>query len=140
MTSEPGARAVIHEPTQETTMSAQAKLQNADAAVLELSLFFIRHSLPYWPAQLSPVLEALRALDGFRALDAWSRLPLMGEHGLMQVRVSHEDGYRAADFDAEQRHFERLLQQSLDTIHNLRLYLKSGADRPLVDIIPDVPL
>lgn len=121
-------------------MSAQAKLENADAAVLELTLFFIRHSLPYWPAQLAPTLQALRDLDGVRALDAWSRLPLMGEHGLMQLRVSYEDGYRATDFAAEQRHFERLLQQALDAIHNLRLYLKSGADRPLLEIYPDIPL
>ncbi|MFZ5560718.1 MAG: hypothetical protein ACOY41_04185 [Pseudomonadota bacterium] len=118
-------------------MNVQARLQNADAAVLELSLFFIRHSLPYWPARLAPVLEALRAQDGSRALDAWARLPLMGEHGLMQLRLSHEAGYRAADFDAEQRHFERLLQQALDTINNLRACLKSGISRPLVDIYPD---
>lgn len=121
-------------------MGAQAKLQNAEAAVLELSLFFVRHSLPYWPAQLAPVLLALRDLDATRALDAWGRLPLMGEHGLMQLRVAYEDGYRATDFDAEQRHFERLLQQALDTIHNLRLFLKSGANRPLLEIFPDVPL
>lgn len=121
-------------------MSAQAKLQNAEAAVLELSLFFVRHSLPYWPAQLSPVLQALRDFDGMRAIDAWARLPLMGEHGLMQLRVSYEDGYRASDFEVEQRHFERLLQQCLDSIHNLRLYLKSGVDRPLIVIQPDTPL
>jgi hypothetical protein len=121
-------------------MSAQEKLQNAEAAALELSLFFVRHSLPYWPAQLVPVLEALRALDGTRALDAWARLPLMGEYGLMHLRVNYSDGYRAKDFDAEQRHFERLLQQTLDAIHNLRLYLKSGVNRPLIDIYPDTPL
>lgn len=121
-------------------MSAQARLENAEAALLELSLFFIRHSLPYWPAKLAPVLQALRDLDGARALDTWARLPLMGEHGLMQLRVGYEDGYRATDFEAEQRHFERLLQQALDTIHNLRLYLKSGADRPLLEIYPDTPL
>lgn len=118
-------------------MSTQAKLQNAEAAVLELSLFFIRHSLPYWPAQMVPVLEALRAFEGGRALDAWARLPLMGEHGLMQLRLSYDAGYRAVDMEAEQRHFERLLQQALDAIHNLRLYLKSGVDRPLIDIYPD---
>lgn len=121
-------------------MSAQARLENAEAAVLELSLFFVRHSLPYWPAQMVPVLEALRAQDGGRALDAWARLPLMGEHGLMQLRLSHDAGYRAADMDAEQRHFDRLLQQSLDAIQNLRLYLKSGVSRPLIDIRPDSPL
>ncbi|HEX4869148.1 MAG TPA: hypothetical protein VFV15_00280 [Moraxellaceae bacterium] len=121
-------------------MSTQAKLENTEAAVLELTLFFIRHSLPYWPAQLAPVLEALRAGEAARALDAWSRLPLMGEHGLMQLRLTHDAGYRAADMDAEQRHFERLLQQALDTVNNLRLYLKSGVDRPLLDIHPDRPL
>ncbi|MCC2637678.1 MAG: hypothetical protein K0Q68_1397 [Moraxellaceae bacterium] len=121
-------------------MSAQARLENAEAAVLELSLFFIRHSLPYWPAQLAPVLQALRALDGGKALDTWARLPLMGEHGLLQLRLSYGAGYRAADLDAEQRHFERLLQQALDTIHNLRLYLKSGVSRPLLEILPDRPL
>ncbi|MCD6060508.1 MAG: hypothetical protein K0S16_819 [Moraxellaceae bacterium] len=121
-------------------MSTQARLQNAEAAVLELSLFFIRHSLPYWPAQLVPVMDALRAMDGARALDAWSRLTLMGEHGLMQLRVSHDTGYRAADMDAEQRHFDRLLQQALDAINNLRLYLKSGVNRPLLDIYPDSPI
>ena len=121
-------------------MSTQARLQNAEAAVLELSLFFIRHSLPFWPAQLAPVLDALRAVDGGRALDAWSRLPLMGEHGLMQLRVSHDAGYRAADMNAEQRHFECLLQQALDAINNLRLFLKSGVNRPLIDIYPDSPI
>lgn len=121
-------------------MSAQAKLENAEAAVLELTLFFIRHSLPYWPAQLAPVLQCLRDLDGGQALDAWARLPLMGENGLMQLRVSYLDGYRAADLEAEQRHFERLLQQALDAIHNLRLYLKSGVNRPLLDIYLDSPL
>lgn len=121
-------------------MSAQARLENAEAAVMELSLFFVRHSLPYWPAQLAPALQALRDRDGARALDAWARLPLMGEHGLMQLRVSHVGGYRAADLDAEQRHFERLLQQALDSLHNLRLYLKSGVARPLLEIYPDSPL
>lgn len=121
-------------------MSTQARLENTEAAVLELSLFFVRHSLPYWPAQLVPVLEALRAHDGARALDAWARLPLMGEHGLMELRLSHDAGYRAADMAAEQRHFQRLLQQALDAIHNLRLYLRSGVSRPLLEIYPDTPL
>ena len=121
-------------------MSAQAKLENAEAAVLELTLFFIRHSLPYWPSQLAPTLQALRDLDGVRALDAWARLPLMGEHGLMQLRLTYADGYRADDLDAEQRHFERLQQQALDAIHNLRLYLKSGVNRPLLEIYLDSPL
>jgi hypothetical protein len=121
-------------------MSAQARLQNAEAAILELSLFFIRHSLPYWSAQLSPVLQALRALDGARALDSWARLPLMGEQGLMQLRVSYDLGYRAADFDMEQRHFDRLLHQALESVNNFRLYLRSGVSRPLIDIYLDTPL
>jgi hypothetical protein len=29
---------------------------------------------------------------------------------------------------AEQQHFERLLQQTLDTINNLRFYLRSGVE------------
>ena len=62
------------------------------------------------------------------------------EYGLMQVRVSYDDGYRAADFEAEQQHFERLLQQTLDTINNLRFYLRTGVNKPLLDIYPDVPL
>lgn len=121
-------------------MSAVEKLQNAEAAVLELSLFFVRHSLPFWPAQMAPTLEALRRADGQAALAAWGRLSLMGENGLMQVVVSHDAGFRAADLAAEHRHFERLLQQTLDTLNNLRFYLRSGVNRPLVDIHPDSPL
>lgn len=121
-------------------MSAHEKLQNAEAAVLELSLFFIRHSLPYWPAQMAPVLESLRNHDGSKALQIWSALALMGEHGLMQTQVSHDNGYRAQDFVAEQAHFQRLLEQALTTLNNLRLYLRSGVDRPLLDIYPDTPL
>lgn len=121
-------------------MSAVEKLENAEAAVLELSLFFVRHSLPYWPAQLSPVLIALRECDGARALDAWSRLALMGEGGLMQLQVNYDDGFRAADMDAEQRHFGLLLQQTLDTVNNLRFYLRNGVNKPLVDIYPDVAI
>lgn len=121
-------------------MGTQEKLQNAEAAVLELSLFFVRHSLPFWPAQLAPVLQALRALDAAKALEAWSQVALMGENGLMQTRVSHDAGYRAADMAAEQHHFERLLQQALDSINNLRLYLRSGVNRPLIDIYPDTRL
>ncbi len=121
-------------------MSALEKLENAEAAVLELSLFFVRHSLPYWPAQLASVLMALRERDGARALDAWSRLALMGENGLMQLRVNYDDGFRAPDMDAEQRHFERLLQQTLDTVNNLRFYLRNGVNKPLVSIYPDVAI
>ncbi|MDQ8038744.1 MAG: hypothetical protein REI12_15080 [Pedobacter sp.] len=121
-------------------MSAVEKLENAEAAVLELSLFFVRHSLPYWPAQLSPVLIALRERNGASALDAWSRLALMGENGLMQLRVNYDDGFRAADMDAEQRHFERLLQQTLDAVNNLRFYLRNGVDKPLISIYPDVAI
>ncbi|MFN3587265.1 MAG: hypothetical protein ACK4UT_07160 [Moraxellaceae bacterium] len=121
-------------------MSAQEKIANAEAAVLELSLFFVRHSLPYWPAQMAPALQALREQDGARALDAWSRLALMGEYGLMQVQVSYEGGYRCRDFAAEQAHFQMLLDQALQTLNNLRAYLRTGVNRPLVDIRPDTPL
>ncbi|HET8732056.1 MAG TPA: hypothetical protein VFM34_13225 [Moraxellaceae bacterium] len=121
-------------------ISAVQRHENAEEAVLELSLFFVRHSLPYWPAQLAPVLQALRAFEGIRALDVWGRLPLMGEHGLMQLRLSYDAGYRAADLAAEQQHFERLLQQALDAMNNLRLFVKSGVNRPLLDIYRDSPL
>lgn len=121
-------------------MSAQEKLQNAEAAVLELSMFFVRHSLPYWPAQMAPVMLALRASDGVRALDVWGRMALLGENGLMQTRISYDNGYRVHDMQAEQQHFERLLQQALDTMNNLRFYLRSGVNKPLVDIHPDVAL
>jgi hypothetical protein len=121
-------------------VSAQEKIRNAESAVLELSLFFVRHSLPYWPAQLAPVLQALRAQDGLQALECWGRIILMGENGLMQVQVNFEDGFRAPDMAAEQRHFQRLLQQTLDAVNNLRSYLRSGVNRPLVDIHPDRPL
>ncbi|MDP2228948.1 MAG: hypothetical protein Q8J78_15890 [Moraxellaceae bacterium] len=121
-------------------MSTQAKLQNAEAAVLELSMFFVRHSLPFWSAQMAPVLEALRQGDGRKALDVWGTLALMGEHGLMQVQVSHDHGYRCANPAAEQVHFQRLLDQALLTLNNLRFYLRTGANKPLVDIYPDSPL
>lgn len=121
-------------------ITAVQRHENTEEAVLELSLFFVRHSLPYWPAQLAPVVQALRAFEGGRALDAWGRLPLMGEHGLMQLRLTYDAGYRVADLDAEQRHFERLLQQALDAMNNLRLFLKSGVSRPLLDIYRDSPI
>lgn len=121
-------------------MGAQKKLENAEAAVLELSLFFVRHSLPYWPAQLAPVLLALRAREGAGALAAWSQLALMGEHGLMSLRLSYDDGFRAQDMQAEQLHFERLLQQALDALNNLRFFLRQGVDKPLLTIYPDSPL
>ncbi len=121
-------------------MSAQEKIRNAEEAVLELTLFFVRHSLPLWPARLSPVLQHLRDGNGPAALEAWGTLALMGEYGLMQTRLTYDAGYRAEDMAAEQQHFERLLQQALDTINNLRFYLRSGVNKPLVEIYPDVPL
>lgn len=121
-------------------MSAHEKIRNAESAVLELSMFFVRHSLPHWPAQMAPVLQALRANDGTRALDVWGRMALLGEYGLMQTRISHDGGYRVPDMNAEQQHFERLLQQTLDTMNNLRFYLRSGVNKPLVDIHPDTAL
>lgn len=121
-------------------MSGQEKLENAEAAVMELSMFFVRHSLPYWPSQMATTLQALRQGDAATALDAWSRLALMGEGGLMQIRVNYDDGFRAADMEAEQRHFERLLQQTLDTLNNLRIFLRTGVNKPLVEIYFDSPL
>lgn len=121
-------------------MSLQPKIDNAEAALMELSLFFVRHSLPYWPAQFAPTLQSLRANDALKALEQWASVALMGEYGLMQLVVSHDLGYRAADMQAEQQHFQRLLQQALDTINNLRFYVRSGVNRPLIDIYPDVAL
>lgn len=121
-------------------MSAHEKIRNAESALLELTLFFVRHSMPRWPAQMAPVLQALRANDGMQALDVWGRLALLGENGLMQTRVSHDVGYRVADSHAEQQHFERLLQQALDAMNNLRFYLRSGVNKSLIDIYPDTAL
>jgi len=121
-------------------MPIAEKLQNADAAVLELSCFFIRHGMPHWPSRISPTLESLRAADALKAIDHWGRLGLLGEYGLMETRISHELGYRCADMDAEQEHFNRLLQQALDTMNNLRVYVRSGVDKPLLEIYPDTVL
>jgi hypothetical protein len=30
------------------------------------------------------------------ALEAWATVALMGEYGLMQVRITYDDGYRVA--------------------------------------------
>lgn len=117
-----------------------AYVSNAEQALMELSMFFVRHSLPYWPAQMAASLQALRAGDGNKAVAAWGGLALMGEYGLMQTQVSYEGGYRTRDFDAEQRHFERLLQQALDAMNNLRTFLRTGGQKPLLDIYPDSPL
>jgi hypothetical protein len=121
-------------------VSTVAKIENAEAAVLEMSLFFIRHSLPFWPAQLAPVLQALRNQDAAGAVEYWGRVALMGENGLMQVIVSHEYGFRSHNPEQEQQHFQQLLQQTLDTLNNLRLYLRSGVNRPLVPIYYDSAL
>ncbi|MDO8331521.1 MAG: hypothetical protein Q7T36_13735 [Fluviicoccus sp.] len=118
-------------------MSAADRIANAEAALLELMMFFIRHSLPGWPAKLSTVLELLRERKIHEALDEWARFPLMGEYGLMQVEVTYEYGYRAGDYAAEQAHFQRLLDQYLLTMNNLRQYLRSGVSRPLVEIYLD---
>lgn len=122
------------------SVTTAAVVGNAEAAVLELSLFFVRHSLPAWPAKLSPVLQALRAGDGRLALEYWGMLALMGEYGLMETRVTYDLGYRSTDFEREQQHFARLLQQALDTMNNLRSHLRFGAGKPLLDIYPDSPL
>lgn len=118
-------------------MSTTEKIQNAEDAVMELSMFFVRHSLPYWPAKLMPTLQALRDRNGAVALEYWGQLPLMGDGGLMQVVVSYDAGFRARDLDAEQVHFDRLMQQALDTLNNLRFYLRNGVNRPLITIYQD---
>jgi hypothetical protein len=118
-------------------MSTSAKITNAEEALLELMLFFVRHSLPSWPAKLSPVLEALRNQDPLTALSEWAQIQLMGEFGLMQVEIAHEYGYRVPDPVAEQAHFQRLLEQAMTTLNNLRVYVRSGVDRPLVTIYVD---
>lgn len=118
-------------------MSSTDRISNAEAALLELMMFFIRHNLPGWPAKLTDILELLRAQKAHEALDAWGRFPLLGEYGLMEVRVSYEYGYRTEDYEAEQAHFRRLLDQYLTTMNNLRLYLRSGVTRPLVEIYLD---
>jgi len=118
-------------------MSTIAKITNAEDALLELMLFFVRHSLAEWPAKLSTVLEALRNQDAITALNEWAKVQLMGEYGLMQLEVSHEYGYRVADFAAEQAHFQQLLTQTMTTLNNLRVYVRSGVDRPLVTIYLD---
>lgn len=120
-------------------MSAQDKLKNAEEAVLELSLFFVRHSLPMWPAAMAPALQALQRSDGNTALEHWGRMALLGENGLMQTRISYDNGYRSPNPYAEQQHFEQLLQQALDTMNNLRFYLRTGADKPLLVIYRDAP-
>jgi hypothetical protein len=118
-------------------VTLQQRIENAEAAVMELSMFFIRHNLPYWPEQMAPVLQALRDADGRSALTLWGTLALMGEYGLMQTRIEYDLGYRAADMNAEQRHFDGLLQQALDAVNNLRFHLRSGLNKPLLSIYHD---
>ena len=118
-------------------MSLAAKIQNTEAALLELTMFFVRHSLPAWPASLSQVLELLRQQEAINALEQWSKVPLMGEYGLMQVQVNYLDGYRVADTQAEQLHFNRLLEQAMQAFNNLRLYVRSGVNKPLIEIYLD---
>jgi hypothetical protein len=113
---------------------------HAEAAVLELSLFFVRHSLPGWPAKMGPSLQALRAGDAHKALEHWAGLQLMGEYGLMETRVCYELGYRSPDFAREQEHFERLLQQALDGMNNLRAWLRNGSGKAPATIYPDTVL
>ncbi|PTQ90814.1 hypothetical protein C8N29_102214 [Agitococcus lubricus] len=115
-----------------------AKIENAEAAILELMLFFIRHSLPAWPAKLSTVLEALRQQNPQLALSEWAKIPLMGETGLMEVIVSYDYGFHVLDPSQEQSHFQRLLEQAMHAINNLRLYVRSGVNKPLIDIYLDV--
>ena len=100
----------------------------------------MRHSLPAWPATLSCVLDELRRQDALKALEQWAKIPLMGEYGLMQVEVSYINGYRAENIAAEQAHFNRLLEQTMQAFNNLRLYVRSGVNKPLLEIYVDAPL
>jgi hypothetical protein len=118
-------------------MSVSAKIANTKAALLELILFFVRHSLPAWPTTLQGVLEALRQKDALNALEQWAKIPLMGEYGLMQVEITYIDGYRVENPQAEQVHFNRLLEQTMQAFNNLRLYVRSGVNRPLLEIYVD---
>ncbi|HNC86917.1 MAG TPA: hypothetical protein PKL69_11935 [Agitococcus sp.] len=118
-------------------MSLSAKIQNTEAALLELTMFFVRHSLPAWPATLTSVLEALRQKDALKALEHWAKIPLMGEYGLMQVEVSYINGYQVENVQAEQVHFNRLLEQTMQAFNNLRLYVRSGVNKPLIEIYVD---
>ena len=118
-------------------MSLTAKIQNTEEALFELILFFVRHSLPAWPATLTHVLEALRQKDALKALEHWARVPLMGEYGLMQVEVSYINGYQVENVQAEQVHFNRLLEQTMQAFNNLRLYVRSGVNKPLIEIYVD---
>ena len=121
----------------EAIMSLSAKIANTEAALLELILFFVRHSLPAWPATLTSVLEALRQKDALKALEQWAKIPLMGEYGLMQIEITYIDGYRVENPQAEQVHFNRLLEQTMQAFNNLRLYVRSGVNRPLLEIYVD---
>ncbi len=118
-------------------MSLSAKIANTEAALLELILFFVRHSLPAWPASLSHVLELLRQQDAINALEQWAKVPLMGEYGLTQVEVTYINGYRVQNHAAEQAHFNRLLEQAMQAFNNLRLYVRSGVNKPLIEIYLD---
>lgn len=118
-------------------MSLSAKIQNTEAALLELTMFFVRHSLPAWPATLTRVLEALRQKDALKALEHWAKIPLMGEYGLMQVEISYINGYQVENVQAEQVHFNRLLEQTMQAFNNLRLYVRSGVNKPLIEIYVD---
>lgn len=118
-------------------MSLTAKLTNTEAALMELVLFFVRHSLPAWPASLTQVLEALRQQDALNALEQWAKIPLMGEYGLMQTEVTYINGYRVENHQAEQAHFNRLLEQTMHAFNNLRLYVRSGVNKPLIEIYVD---
>lgn len=122
------------------TIAAIDVTKNAEDALMELSMFFIRHGQALWPSRLAPTLEALKKGDTKLALEFWGKMALMGEYGLMQTKITYDDGYRVPDMDAEQVHFEVLLQQALDTMNNLRHYIRLGSNKPLVTIVVDRPL
>ena len=44
------------------------------------------------------------------------------------------------DLQAERVHFQRLLEQALNALNNLRAYVRTGANRPLLEIYLDQPI
>lgn len=116
----------------------ELRILNAREALDELQSFFYRHELYYWPGILGPIAALLQDGQCLEALMAWRQVPLLSEQGLMEVRVCYEAGFRISDAEAEQRHFELLLEQSLATMNNLRLYVDVGVVRPVLSLRRDM--
>lgn len=118
-------------------ISLEMRALNACEAGEELLSFFYRHEQDYWPGVLGPVVELLQQGECQRALQLWRQVPLLNESGLMEVKVTYDAGFRVADMRAEQQHFDRLLQQVLTTMNNLRLHVDVGVHKPLVAVVCD---